>query len=492
VTSADRIVDLAVIGAGPAGLAGAVTAADGGCRVTVLDLGERPGGQYWRHAPPALGGGPTPFHHGWRTFAPLLRRFEAHQHAGRIHYLPETAVWRLDRNDVLTVRAMAGERRPEPCTVRARAALVATGAFDRHVPFRGWTLPGVMAVGGAQSLLKGSGVAPGRRVVVAGTGPFLLSAAEGLLRAGAEVAAVVEANRPGAYARAPRAVAAVPEKVVEAAGYALALARHRVPYLVGRAVVEAHGSERLTRVTVRRVDGAWTPRGAPRTLTCDTLAVGFGFVPQLELLLQLGCQMCVDRSGTVVAVVDSRQQTSVADVYAAGEPTGVGGAELALAEGLVAGEAIARRLGHAAAVGARARASASASRAAVRRRSRLRAFAEVLAAAHPVPAGWRAWCDDATVVCRCEEVTVAEVAAAVALGAENPRAVKLLARTGMGWCQGRICGAAVAALTSELGGRALGEPELSSLARRSLAHPVPLEVLAEQGHTDPGGDAQAL
>ena len=99
MTSPERIADLAVIGAGPAGLAGAITAADGGCRVIVLDLGQRPGGQYWRHPPASLGGGPTPFHHGWRTFAPLLRRFEAHQRAGRIDYLPETAVWRLERDD---------------------------------------------------------------------------------------------------------------------------------------------------------------------------------------------------------------------------------------------------------------------------------------------------------------------------------------------------------------------------------------------------------
>ncbi len=474
MTSPERIADLAVIGAGPAGLAGAITAADGGCRVIVLDLGQRPGGQYWRHPPASLGGGPTPFHHGWRTFAPLLRRFEAHQRAGRIDYLPETAVWRLERDDLLTVRAMTGERRPEACTVRARTALVATGAFDRQVPFRGWTLPGVMAVGGAQSLLKNSGVAPGRRVVVAGTGPFLLSAAEGLLRAGAEVAAVVEANPPAVYARGLRTVAAVPEKLAEAAGYALALARHRVPYLVGRAVVEAHGAQRLDGVTIRRVRGDWTTHGAARRIACDTLAVGFGFVPQLELLLQSGCETRVDRSGTLVAVVDGRQQTRVTDVYAAGEPTGVGGAELALAEGTLAGDAIATRLGHGAPL------DASARQAAVRRRSRLRAFAELLAAAHPVPPGWRTWCDEATVVCRCEEVTIAQVAEAVALGAEDPRAVKLLARPGMGWCQGRICGAAVATLTGELGGRAPGEPELTSLARRSFAHPVPLEVLADQ------------
>ena len=157
-----EIVDLAVVGAGPAGLAGAVGAADGGCRVTVLDLGERLGGQYWRHPAPALGGGPTAFHHGWRTYARLQGRFEAHRRAGRIDHLPGHAVWRLEHDGLITARALADERHPRAGTVRARTALVATGAYDRHVPFRGWTLPGVMAVGGAQSLLKGSLMAPGR------------------------------------------------------------------------------------------------------------------------------------------------------------------------------------------------------------------------------------------------------------------------------------------------------------------------------------------
>ncbi|HEY3772009.1 MAG TPA: NAD(P)/FAD-dependent oxidoreductase [Solirubrobacteraceae bacterium] len=469
-------VDVAVIGAGPAGVSGAVTAADAGCRVAVLDLGARPGGQYWRHGDPSLGPPVPGMHHGWRTFTALRDRFDAHRRAGTIDYRPEHAVWQLQRHTGgFAVRATAGERDPAPCTVGARTVLVATGAYDRHVPFPGWTLPGVMAVGGAQALLKGSHVSPGRRVVVAGTGPFLLSVADGLLRAGTRVVAVVEANLARAYARELRSVAAVPEKLAEAAGYAASLARHRVPYLTGHAVVRADGPDRVRTVTVEAIDRSWRPlRGRGQMLECDTLAVGFGFVAQLELLLELGCGTRLDAAGSFIVETDVRQRTSVAGVYAAGEPTGVGGADLAVAEGALAGEAAAESLGRVGgldtAAGGRAR----------RQRRRLRAFARTLAAAHPVPDGWQSWADADTQICRCEEVTVGEVSAAVALGARDARAVKLLARPGMGWCQGRICGPAVASLTAASQGRAVSPDDLRDISRRSLAQPVPLGVLAAQ------------
>jgi thioredoxin reductase len=469
-------VDVAVVGAGPAGLSGAVIAADAGCRVAVLDLGARPGGQYWRHGDASLGAAVPGMHHGWRTFTALRERFDAHRRAGQVEYLPEHAVWQLQRDpDGFAVRATAGERDPAPRTLGARTVLVATGAYDRHVPFPGWTLPGVMAVGGAQALLKGSHVAPGRRVVVAGTGPFLLSVADGLVRAGARVVAVVEASHARAYARQPRAVAAVPEKLVEAAGYGVSLARHRVPYLTGHAVVRADGPDRVRTVTVKAVDRAWNVRpGRERRLDCDTLAVGYGFVAQLELLLELGCATRLDAGGSLVVQTDPRQRTSVDGVYAAGEPTGVGGADLAVAEGALAGSAIAASLGRDGGL------EPAASARARRQRRRLRAFARTLATAHPVPDGWRSWTDPDTQICRCEEVTVGEVSEAVALGARDARAVKLLARPGMGWCQGRICGPAVASLTAGLQGRAVDPDDLRDLSRRSFAQPVPLGVLATE------------
>jgi NADPH-dependent 2,4-dienoyl-CoA reductase/sulfur reductase-like enzyme len=471
--------DLAVVGAGPAGLSGAVAAADAGCRVAVLDLGDRPGGQYWRWGPSTAHG---PFHHDWEAFAVLAGRFRRHRDAGRIDYRPGHAVFAIEATGAapggsrrgrdgapsrFAAHAVADDRSRVGATVAAGAVLVATGAYDRQLPFPGWTLPGVMAAGGAQALLKGSGVTAGRRVVVAGTGPFLLPVAAGLLKGGARVVAVVEAADPTVYLRRPGAAAASWRKLPEAASYAAVLARHRVPVMRRHAVVAASGAGRLERVTVAGIDAAWrVVRGTERQMEADVLAAGYGFLPQVELLAEAGAELRADADGSLVASVGPDQQTSVAGLYAAGETTGVGGAQLAWLEGAVAG---------AAAAAARGRPTPGAAPSDRRRMASLRRFATVMQAVHAVGPGWTGWVTPGTVVCRCEEVTLADIGAARELGADDTRSVKLLSRPGMGWCQGRMCGYAVGALLGD-GGAAPRQP---------LAQPVPLRVLAELAG-DPG------
>ncbi|KUN02814.1 FAD/NAD(P)-binding oxidoreductase [Streptomyces yokosukanensis] len=455
---------LAVVGAGPAGLAGALAAADRGVRVTLVDAAEQAGGQFYRQPARALGARrPEALHHQWRTWRRLREGIERHIAAGRITHLTDHHVWAVQRasDSSFTVYALRGPAEEEGATVRADAVLLATGGYERVLPFPGWTLPGVVTAGGAQAMLKGALVLPGRRVVVAGTGPLLLPVATGLAAAGARVAALVESAAPVALLRGAPALAAEPGKLAEGAWYAGQLMRHRIRTLSRHSVVEAHGTDRLTAVTVAalRNDGRIRP-GSARRISCDTLAVGHGMLPHTDLAETLGCTLS-GPTGTAVRV-DDEQRTDVPGVWAAGETTGIGGAALALAEGHIAGRSIAARLRG---VAPDPRSWAASARA----RARLRRFFAALEAAYAPPAGWADRLTDDTVVCRCEEVTAGAVrTAARSLGAGDLRTVKLFTRAGMGWCQGRMCAPAVAGLT--------GCP--LTAGRRPFARPVPLGVLA--------------
>jgi NADPH-dependent 2,4-dienoyl-CoA reductase/sulfur reductase-like enzyme len=426
--------DIAVLGAGPAGLAAAAAAHRAGARVTLVDANPRVGGQYWRHRP------------GEDSRVPL-RDVPLDFRAGH-------AIWHVERG--FTVHTDHGE-------IQAERVIVATGAYDRQLPFPGWTLPGVYTAGGAQALLKGHGVVVGDRIVVAGTGPFLLPVAAGLAEAGARVLGVFEAGSPLGFARHPAAVARNLAKLTEGAGYLRVLRRHRVPFHTGKTVVAAHGDDQVRSVTVGTLDRTWKVV-ARREIDCDAIAVGYGFTPQLEIPLQLGCDTHLDIDGSLVATADDHQRASVPDVYLAGEVCGVGGVQLSLVEGEIAGTYAA---------------GATPGPRLLRRRAAARAFATAMHQTYPVPPGWQTWLAGDTVVCRCEEVPVATINRSIVdLGATDPRAVKLLARPGMGLCQGRVCGYATACLVA--GERPVTAAELRGMAARPIAQPISLGSLAEQ------------
>ncbi len=473
--SADIPVDVAVLGAGPAGLAAAAAAADAGSRVALIDASVLVGGQYWRHRPADTGG----VRHDRAVFLRLQRSVT--EHADTVQHLAQASIWRaesLGEHGFAVYATVAGRA----VALRARSVVVATGAYDRQLPFPGWTLPGVFTAGAAQALLTGHGVMAGSRVVVAGTGPFLLVVAAGLADAGAHVAGVYEAAAgPWAFARHPVAVARNPGKLLEGTRLATTLARHRIPYHTRSAVVAAHGTDSVTGATVARLDHQWkVVPGTSRRVECDTVAVGYGFTPQLELAVQLGCATRLDIDGNLVVDVDERQRSSVAGVYVAGEATGVGGAALSVVEGEIAGRcAVAGLAGD--------EPDAGVLRGLGRRRAAARRFAVAVQRGYPIRRGWMSWSDEHTVVCRCEEVTTGEIRHAIAdLGASDPRAVKMYARPGMGLCQGKVCGYAVSAMASAAGDREPTVADLRGIAGRPIAQPVTLGDVAAGPILDAG------
>lgn len=412
-----------VIGAGPAGLAAAAAASGAGAEVVLVDEGERVGGQFWRHHPdftdPRL-------QHQLGRFARLSDALDG------VRVLSSTSVWRVETGAPLRVHVLTGPadgaaRVGE--TLEADAVVVATGAHDRVLPVPGWTLPGVTSAGAAQAMAKRDALALGDRTVVAGAGPFLLPVAQSIALLGGEVAEVVEAASMGTILRGWGAraweLAAAAGKAGELGSYVASLVRHRTPYRFGSAVTRIHGTDAVEAVTVQRIDPQWRPiAGTERTVECDSVALGHGFTPRLEAAIQFGCEISADR----FVRADSQQLTSTAGVYAAGEITGIGGADAALAEGEIAGLAAAGIPG----ADLRYRSPLAA-------RRRMRAFAARLDV-HGIRPGWTAWLQDDTIVCRCENVqktSIDEYAGA------SSRGMRLATRAGLGACQGRTCGRSV-------------------------------------------------
>jgi D-hydroxyproline dehydrogenase subunit alpha len=469
--------DLAVVGAGPAGLAAAVAAAEHGLTVGLVDAADRAGGQYWRSPAPAPGEEhQAALYHSWPRFQDLQRRLDELTARGTVTRFQRHTVWAIEQADTgWALQCLVGaepRQGQQQTTVPARALVLATGAYDRQLPFPGWDLPGVMTAGGVQALLKGASVVAGDRVVVAGTGPFLLPVAAGLAQHGAVVPLVAEANSPAGFLRSPRVLSASAGKLTEAVGYASAFLRHRIGFRTRHAIVRAVGRDRLEAVVVARLDGTGRPLPATeRTVACDVAAVGWGFTPQLELHLQVGCGTRLDVDGSLVVEVDDQQRTDVHGVWAAGESTGIGGADLAVVEGELAGRAVAASRGAPAPQDGLAGLRSQ--------RARLRRFAAAMHRVYTVPDFLLRDIEDSTVLCRCEEVTAEQVLRAVdVLGATEPRTVKLLARPGMGWCQGRVCGFATACLVAHRVGRRPTAEDMRSFGQRPIAVPISLKTLA--------------
>lgn len=481
--TADR-AEVAIIGAGPAGLATAAEASRFSRNVVLIDAGSRVGGQYWRHRPEdALPGAVAPpWHHGWSAFTALREQLEEGIRTDRITHLPGTHVWGLDRLEIggLSVRmASAQESAAEQQRIRtlhADAVVLAPGAYDRQLPVPGWTVPGVMAAGGIQAFAKTQGIVPGQRILLAGTGPFLLAAAATALHACAEVVAVCESSDLLGWVPRGASAALVPSKAAEGAAFASLLARHRVPYLRRTVITEILGEQQVEAVRVARADATGAARpGTERLIEdVDLVGLGWGFVPQSELLLQSGARTRLDVDGSLVGVVDGSQASTVPGLHLAGEITGVTGAVGAVAEGRIAGEAAAAHaLGQSAAPDQGQRAA----------RARHRIFARAMHRAHPAPGGWQSWLREDTTVCRCEDVPYGQIREARdELDLPDPRSLKGETRAGMGPCQGRICGFAMTCLA---GATVDPEDAARQVSHRPLALPLTLGALMDDEQTVP-------
>jgi NADPH-dependent 2,4-dienoyl-CoA reductase/sulfur reductase-like enzyme len=361
---------IVIVGAGPAGIAAAVTAK----RAILLDDNPTIGGQIWR------GGNSNPW-------------FE------RLSCTDSKIVTGARVVSADAVRqTLLVERNGKAETLSYEKLILATGAREFFLPFPGWTLPNVMGVGGLQALVKSGLPVEGKRIVVAGSGPLLLAVASYLQKCGAIVPLIAEQADVKSLAKFTASLAAHPGKLWQA----FSLRPRR--YLTSCWIEVALGSNQVERVRLRQGSRVWEE-------PCDYLANAYGFVPNTELASLLGCEI---EAGAVK--VDASQQTSVPNVYCAGETAGIGGIDSALIEGQIAAGAsnFQRKLREA------------------------KSFARLLNDTFHPRAELRALAQPDTIVCRCEDVTIARLRKA-----DSWRSAKLHERCGMGPCQGRICGPAV-------------------------------------------------
>jgi thioredoxin reductase/bacterioferritin-associated ferredoxin len=456
-----RTYDLLVLGAGPAGIAAALAGRRHGMGVAVLDEAHAGGGQIYRAPTYAIGSREL-------ENSPELQHGEALRSALRCSgadlFLGHR-VWSVASGPRAAAIGPSGQ-----VEFDARTLIVATGTTERVLPVPGVTLPGVIGLAAATILIKAHAAVPLGPTIVAGVGPLLYAVATGLLKAGGELAGVIDLSRPSDWIWALPALANRPDLLARGASWQLQLRRAGVPLYMGHAVTAIHGSQDVEEVEICPVDRNWHPCPAGRTvrIRARSVAIGHGLIPATEALRLLGVrQVFRPELGGWIPALDSDGASQVPGVYGAGDCTGVSGAAAAEFAGALAGLTAARDAGHLSidryndeAIPLR------------RQLGRAERFGAAISKLMTVRSGLVRAIPNDTVVCRCEDVTRAAIDRAAAAGASRLNQLKLTTRCGMGPCQGRMCGEPAAELMALA--RGTGRPLVGQWSARTPLRPLPL------------------
>jgi D-hydroxyproline dehydrogenase subunit alpha len=476
--------DIAVIGGGPAGMAAVRVATAQGASVVLIDDAHALGGHYYKELPPTssyselkrLSKKERQFHHlkqmisecgaktllgarVWGIFdgtGSTLNGQPANPETGFSLYLEDSS----------------GDSR----ALAARSLILAPGVYDRPLPFPGWELPGVLTPGAVQNQLEKQGLLPGKRVLVAGSGPLQMVVAAALLRHGAEVAALLDTS--GAFdgmENIPPALGGLWSRIGEGADSMSALIRHRVPILFRHAVYRAIGSAEtgVQAAVIGRVDEQGYPiPGTEKELQVDTICCAYGFIPSIAMTLHLGIEHHYDENlSAFVPSYNEHMHTNLPGVYVAGDVTGVGGKPLAEIQGQLAAYSALNLIGKLSTKQADAYTSQLIP--IMRREQR---FARFLWTRYRLRPGLLELADDDTIFCFCEAVQVGAVRACLKDGGCDLFGVKLRTRMGMGNCQGRYCIPNAALFISAHGGKPVAELDLPSI--RPPIFPVRMKDVA--------------
>ncbi len=449
--------DMIVLGAGPAGVAAATRARAQGMTVALIDEAVAAGGQVY--CAPSTGLVDARADETQVQGDALRQRLAS---SGVTQFFGHR-IWSISPGFTLHAAGPAA-----PLRLEASTLIVATGAYERHLPVPGWTLPGVIGLGAATVLLKSHKILPGRNVVVAGSGPLLLLVASLILAAGGSVAAIVDATPRVRWLRALPAMLGRPDLLLKGASWLSVVKRHGVPIHSGHAVSRVHGTAEIDGVEISPVDGEWSPiPGRSFRLPADALCVGYGLVPGTEVTRLLGAQHRFDTElGGWLPVLDPTMMTSVSGLFVAGDAGGIRGADAAPLAGELAAfgaEAFIRKN------------SADDPGKTARWKRSGRFGAAMSGVATPGRCAEKLIAPE-TIVCRCEGLRRATLDTAIATGATTLDGLKSVTRCGMGPCGGRSCGEAAAMILAAATGA--DRVAIGQASARPPLRPVPLTAIA--------------
>lgn len=458
---------LTVVGAGPAGIMAAYTAAEAGVQVMLIDDNPLPGGQYYRQSPSEF-----KFPHPHDAFsgrldaAPLYKKLE-HPNIKTVY---NTQVWGAFDQRILTLADAE-----KSYSIQSDRIILATGAYDRPVAFPGWTLPGVLGAGATLRMIKTQWVLPGKRILLAGLGPLQMALADALVRMGAKVVCIAEAANPLTKVNQLPKFWGHWDRISEAIGYMRNLQLHKAPIWFNHVIVEASGEDQVKSAKIARLNrqGNIIP-GTIREYQVDAVCLGYGLLPSFQLAAALGCKLRIDEHlNWYVPIHNEFMETTQPGIFVAGDVTEIAGAKVAAVQGKIAGLEAAHQLGLV--DDAKRNRMFNVLNSELKRLNRLTSALHELYAYRPII---NHLAKDDTLLCRCEEITYGQVKQALAEGAADLHQVKLHTRAGMGYCQSRFCSVLIAPIIAEATGRSLSE--IQPFTVRPPIHPIPLKILASQ------------
>ena len=457
--------EFVIIGAGTAGLSAAIVAAKRGVDVTIIDENPYIGGQIFRQMPPELQSKVPLSTQDKDIFVNLKEGFGT----ANVRHLRKTTVW-----GIFEEKTIATDN-PEYPLIQADKILIASGVYETPFAIPGWTLPGVMVLGGVQILLKSQGVIPEGRMLVAGTGPFLYLAASQLIKQGANVVEVLEASSRVSLMKRGMQLWRYPALAWKGLEYLSAIRKHKVRIRYNMLPVEARGGDKLEEVVAARVDDQWNPLpGGRETFKVDCLGLNYGFTPSTELTHTVGCEHeCHPEMRCWTPKYNDSLETTQPGIFVAGDCVGVGGVKTAILEGEIVGTEVARQLKRFTDEEAMDKLSN------IRiKLARYDPYKKILRKIYEFRPGLLKLLTDDTLVCRCEEIDFKGIKDAIEnKGVSHIEPLKRLLRTGMGRCQGRFCYPTLLGIIS--GSLGIETARRQDFSARPPVRPLPLKVVLD-------------